>query len=177
MNTSENKETARTEIHTLGEFGLVERLTKAFSIKNTSTLKGIGDDAAVIDNQGLKTVISTDMLIEGIHFDLMYHPLKHLGYKAVVVNLSDIYAMNARPKQIFVSIGISNRFSVEAVEEFYLGIKKACEFYGVDLAGGDTTSSPKGLVVSITAVGQGIEEKLVYRNGASSGDLICVSGD
>jgi thiamine-monophosphate kinase len=177
MNTSDNKETTRTEIHTIGEFGLIDKVIKPFSIVNKSTLKGIGDDAAVIDNEGFKTVISTDMLIEGIHFDLMYHPLKHLGYKAVVVNLSDIYAMNAIPKQIFVSIGISNRFSVEAVEELYWGIKKACERYGVDLAGGDTTSSPRGLVLSITAVGQGVQEKLVYRNGAKVGDLICVSGD
>ena len=177
MNTSDNKETTRTEIHTIGEFGLIDKVVKPFSIVNKSTLKGIGDDAAVIDNEGFKTVISTDMLIEGIHFDLMYHPLKHLGYKAVVVNLSDIYAMNAIPKQIFVSIGISNRFSVEAVEELYWGIKKACERYGVDLAGGDTTSSPRGLVLSITAVGQGVQEKLVYRNGAKVGDLICVSGD
>ena len=177
MNTSDNKETTRTEIHTIGEFGLIDKVVKPFSIVNKSTLKGIGDDAAVIDNEGFKTVVSTDMLIEGIHFDLMYHPLKHLGYKAVVVNLSDIYAMNAIPKQIFVSIGISNRFSVEAVEELYWGIKKACERYGVDLAGGDTTSSPRGLVLSITAVGQGLQEKLVYRNGAKVGDLICVSGD
>ena len=161
MNTSDNKETTRTEIHTIGEFGLIDKVVKPFSIVNKSTLKGIGDDAAVIDNEGFKTVVSTDMLIEGIHFDLMYHPLKHLGYKAVVVNLSDIYAMNAIPKQIFVSIGISNRFSVEAVEELYWGIKKACERYGVDLAGGDTTSSPRGLVLSITAVGQGLQEKLV----------------
>lgn len=177
MNTSDNKETTRTEIHTIGEFGLIDKVVKPFSIVNKSTLKGIGDDAAVIDNEGFKTVVSTDMLIEGIHFDLMYHPLKHLGYKAVVVNLSDIYAMNAIPKQIFVSIGISNRFSVEAVEELYWGIKKACERYNVDLAGGDTTSSPRGLVLSITAVGQGVQEKLVYRNGAKVGDLICVSGD
>jgi thiamine-monophosphate kinase len=177
MSTNDNLESKRTEIHTIGEFGLIDKLMLPFATKNSATLKGVGDDAAVIDNEGFKTVISTDMLIEGIHFDLMYHPLKHLGYKAVIVNLSDIYAMNARPKQIFVSIGISNRFSVEAVEELYQGIQKACEMYGVDLAGGDTTSSPRGLVLSITAVGQGIQEKLVYRDGAKVGDLICVSGD
>ena len=167
----------RTEISTLGEFGLIERLTKDFAPQNSSTLRGIGDDAAVIDNGSLATVVSTDLLVEGIHFDLMYTPLKHLGYKAVVVNLSDIYAMNAQPKQITVSLAISNRFSVEALEELYEGIREACKRYGVDLVGGDTTSSLKGFVISVTAIGQGDPKKLTYRNGAKVGDLLCVTGD
>ncbi|MFQ5448268.1 MAG: thiamine-phosphate kinase [Saprospiraceae bacterium] len=173
----EKKEKARTEITDLGEFGLIEHLTKGFEIKQPSTLKGVGDDAAVIENGNSLTVVSTDLLVEGIHFDLMYFPLKHLGYKAVAVNLSDIYAMNARPKQITVSIAISNRFSVEAVDELYAGIKAACEHYDVDLAGGDTTSSGKGLIISVTAIGQGEKGKLTYRNGAKPGDLICITGD
>lgn len=167
----------RTEIGELGEFGLIKRLTQGNETINPSTIKTIGDDAAVIDNTGFQTVISTDMLVEGIHFDLMYTPLKHLGYKSVVVNLSDIYAMNAVPKQITVSLALSNRFSVEAVEELYEGIYAACKHYGVDLVGGDTTSSPRGLVISVTAIGQGQKDKLVYRNGAKVGDLVCVTGD
>ncbi len=168
---------SRTDVNKLGEFGLIEHLTKKFQTQQSSTLKGIGDDAAVIDNGNFKTVISTDMLIEGIHFDLAYSPLEHLGYKAVVVNLSDIYAMNALPKQITVSMALSNRFSVEALEAVYKGIFRACSFYGVDLIGGDTTSSPKGLCLSITAIGQGETQKLAYRNGAKVGDLLCITGD
>ena len=167
----------RTEIGSLGEFGLIDRLTKNNPTVQSSTFKSIGDDAAVIDNNGFLTVISTDLLIEGIHFDLMYAPLKHLGYKAVVVNLSDIYAMNAEPKQITVSLAISNRFSVEAIEELYEGIYAACKHYNVDLIGGDTTSSPRGLIISVTAIGQGEKDKLVYRNGAKVGDLVCITGD
>lgn len=167
---------ARTELSELGEFGLIEVLTKDARLKNTSTLKGAGDDAAVIDHKGKKTVISTDLLIENVHFDLIYTPLKHLGYKAVVVNLSDIYAMNATPTQITVSIAVSNRFSVEAVHEIYKGVHAACEEYGVDLIGGDTTSSIKGLMISVTAIGEANEEDLVYRNTAQVGDLVCVSG-
>jgi thiamine-monophosphate kinase len=168
---------SRTDVNTLGEFGLIEHLTKYFVDRNPGTIKGIGDDAAVIDAAGLETVVSTDMLVEGIHFDLMYSPLKHLGYKAVVVNLSDIYAMNAVPSQITVSIAISNRFSVEALEELYSGILAACEFYKVDLVGGDTTSSPKGMIISITAIGHAPKDKVVYRSGAKAGDIMCVSGD
>ncbi|MEL6659717.1 MAG: thiamine-phosphate kinase [Bacteroidota bacterium] len=167
----------RTDVNTLGEFGLIDHLTRQFPVLNESTKLGIGDDAAVIDNQGLQTVVSTDMLVEGIHFDLMYSPLKHLGYKAVVVNLSDIYAMNATPKQITVSLALSNRFSVEALEELYAGIYLACERYGVDLVGGDTTSSNKGLIISVTAIGQAATDKLVYRSGAKVGDIICITGD
>ncbi|MFN7118888.1 MAG: thiamine-phosphate kinase [Saprospiraceae bacterium] len=167
----------RTEIGELGEFGLIDRLTKNITFHNPSTIKGVGDDAAVIDNQGFLTVVSTDMLVEGIHFDLMYTPLKHLGYKSVVVNLSDIFAMNAIPKQVTVSIAMSNRFSVEALEELYAGIYTACDFYNVDLIGGDTSASNKGLIISVTAIGQGKKDKLVYRNGAKVGDLICISGD
>lgn len=167
----------RTDVNTLGEFGLIDHLTRDFPIIQPSTLKGIGDDAAVIDNGAFCTVVSTDMLVEGIHFDLAYMPLRHLGYKAVVVNLSDIYAMNALPRQITVSIAMSNRFSVEALDELYAGIRAACDTYGVDLVGGDTTSSPKGLTISVTAIGQGEKEKLSYRNGAKPGDLICITGD
>ena len=167
---------ARTELSELGEFGLIEVLTKEARLKNPSTLKGAGDDAAIIDHKNKKTVISTDLLVENVHFDLIYTPLKHLGYKAVVVNLSDIYAMNATPTQITVSIAVSNRFSVEAVHEIYRGIHAACEEYGVDLIGGDTTSSIKGLTLSITAIGEANEEDLVYRNTAQVGDLVCVSG-
>lgn len=170
-------EIKRTEISTLGEFCLIEKLTKEFKVKNKSTLKGIGDDAAILDYSGFKTVVSTDLLIEGIHFDFAYFPLRHLGFKSVIVNLSDIYAMNAIPKQITVSMALSNRFSVEALEEIYFGIKTACEAYGVDLIGGDTTSSQSGLVISITSIGLGEEDKLTYRSGAKSGDIICVTGD
>ncbi len=167
----------RTELGQLGEFGLIEHLTNGHSPRNKSTIKGIGDDAAVLDHENFQTVVSTDIMVESIHFDLGYTPLKHLGYKAVVSNLSDIYAMNATPKQITVSLAISNRFSVEALEELYAGIYKACDYYNVDLIGGDTTSSLKGLFISITAIGQGEKDKLVYRNGAKVGDLLCVSGD
>ncbi|GLR18204.1 thiamine-phosphate kinase [Portibacter lacus] len=167
----------RTDVNEFGEFGLIEHLTKYFVDQNPTTVKGVGDDAAVIDNNNLTTVVSTDMLVEGIHFDLMYSPLKHLGYKAVVVNLSDIYAMNAVPGQITVSLAISNRFSVEALDELYSGILAACEYYKVDLVGGDMTSSPKGMVISVTAIGSAPKENLVYRNGAKAGDLICISGD
>lgn len=167
----------RTDVNTLGEFGLIEHLTRNFPLQQSSSLKGVGDDAAVMQFGADCTVVSTDMLVEGIHFDLAYTPLKHLGYKAVAVNVSDIYAMNARPRQITVSLAISNRFSVEALDEFYEGIRAACEYYGVDLVGGDTTSSLKGLVISITAIGQAPESELVYRNGAQVGDLICITGD
>ncbi len=170
-------EEKRTDVNTLGEFGLIEHLTQNFPIRQPSTLKGIGDDAAVIENGPFCTVVSTDLLVEGIHFDLAYTPLKHLGFKAVAVNVSDIYAMNAFPKQITVSIAISNRFSVEALEELYDGIRAACEIYEVDLVGGDTASSPRGLTLSITAIGQCEKDKLVYRNGAKVGDLICITGD
>lgn len=168
---------SRTDVNTLGEFGLIEHLTQGFELRNASTLKGINDDAAVIDNGKFLTVVSTDLLIEGIHFDLMYTPLKHLGYKAVVVNVSDIYAMNARPQQITVSIAISNRFSVEALDELYAGIRAACDHYGVDLVGGDTSSSNKGLLISVTAIGQGEAELLTYRNTARVGDLVCITGN
>lgn len=171
------KQSTRTDVNELGEFGLIEHLTKTVQIQQPSTHKGIGDDAAVIDNGHFLTVISTDMLAEGIHFDLAYTPLQHLGYKAVVVNLSDIVAMNAYPRQITVSMALSNRFSVEALEELYKGIHRACQFYNVDLIGGDTTSSRSGLVLSVTAIGQGEKDKLVYRNGAKVGDLICITGD
>lgn len=164
-------------VNDLGEFGLIERLTKRFEATQSGTIKSVGDDAAVLDAQGKKVVISTDLLVEGIHFDMMYMPLKHLGYKAVVVNLSDIYAMNAQPKQITVSLAISSKFSVEALDEIYEGVYHACQRYGVDLVGGDTTSSLKGLIISVTAIGYQDEEKIVYRNGAKVGDLVCVSGD
>lgn len=171
------QEEKRTDVNDLGEFGLIDHLTENTEIKHKSTTKGIGDDAAVIDNGNFQTVVSTDALVEGIHFDLMYMPLKHLGYKSVVVNLSDIYAMNATPKQVLVSIAISNRFSVEALEELYDGIHTACKQYGVDLIGGDTTSSPKGLYISVTAIGQGEKDKLTYRDGAKVGDILCVTGN
>ncbi|MBV9986187.1 MAG: thiamine-phosphate kinase [Chitinophagaceae bacterium] len=167
----------RTEIAELGEFGLIEHLTKNFETHHASTILGVGDDAAVIDHFGKQTVVTTDLLIEGIHFDLMYTPLKHLGYKSVIVNLSDVYAMNAMPTQITMSIGISNRFSVEALDEFYEGVFLACEKYGVDLVGGDTSSSNKGLIISVTAIGEAEADKLVKRSTAQKGDLICVSGD
>ncbi len=172
----EDKNT-RTELSSLGEFGLIEYISKSVEIKNPESIKGIGDDAAIIDYSEYQTVVSTDMLIEGVHFDLTFHPLKHLGYKAVVVNLSDIYAMNAEPKQVLVAVGLSNRFSVEAVEELYAGMLLACKKYGVDMVGGDTTSSKAGLVISITAIGKAKKEELVYRSGAQMHDLVCVSGD
>jgi thiamine-monophosphate kinase len=167
----------RTEITTLGEFGLIEHLTKNFETHNASTVLSVGDDAAVIDHFGKQTVVTTDLLLEGIHFDLMYTPLKHLGYKAVMVNLSDVYAMNAQPTQITISIGISNRFSVEAITEFYEGVHIACEKHGVDLVGGDTSSSQKGFVISVTAIGEVAPDTFVKRSTANVGDLICVSGD
>jgi thiamine-monophosphate kinase len=167
----------RTEITSLGEFGLIEHLTKNIDIKNSSSLVGVGDDGAVIDHFGRQTVLSTDLLIEGIHFDLSYTPLKHLGYKSVVVNVSDIYAMNATPTQILLSIGFSNRFSLEALDEFYAGVYAACEAYNIDLVGGDTSSSQKGFIISITAVGEVAPDKYVKRNGANVNDLICVSGE
>src|SRR5918993_687145 len=166
----------RTEIATLGEFGLIKYLTQNIEIQNASTVLGVGDDAAVIDHFGKQTVITTDMLVEGIHFDLMYTPLKHLGYKSVIVNLSDIYAMNAVPTQITVSIGISNRFSLEALTEFYEGVFAACDKYEVDLVGGDTSSSQKGFIISITAVGEVATDKFVKRSTAQTGDLLCCTG-
>jgi len=167
----------RTEISSLGEFGLIDHLTKNFEIQNASTIVSVGDDAAVIDHFGKQTVITTDLLIEGIHFDLMYTPLKHLGYKSVIVNLSDVYAMNATPTQITLSVGISNRFSVEALDEFYEGVYAACERYNVDLVGGDTSASNKGFIISLTAIGEVAPDKFVKRSTANKGDLICVSGD
>lgn len=168
---------SETEISTLGEFGLIESLTHDFKVKNSSTVKGVGDDCAVIDNAGKKTLVTTDLLLEGIHFDLTYTPLKHLGYKAVAVNLSDVYAMNGTPRQITVSLGISKRFTVEHINELYAGIYAACERYGVDLVGGDTSASVTGLLISITCIGEANEEEIVYRSGAKDTDLICVSGD
>jgi thiamine-monophosphate kinase len=167
----------RTEIASLGEFGLIEHLTKNIEIQNASSVVGVGDDAAVIDHLGNQTVITTDLLIEGIHFDLSYTPLQHLGYKSVVVNVSDVYAMNATPTQITVSIALSNRISLEAITEFYEGVYAACEKYGVDVVGGDTTASNKGFIISVTAIGEAKENKIVRRSGAKKGDLICVSGD
>jgi thiamine-monophosphate kinase len=171
------EEQQRTEIASLGEFGLIEHLTRNNETVQAGTLLSVGDDAAVIDQFGRQTVITTDMLLEGVHFDLMYTPLKHLGYKAVAVNLSDIYAMCATPTHITISIGISNKFSVEALDEFYEGVYAACEKYNVDLIGGDTASSLKGFVISITAIGEVAPDKFVTRTGAKKGDLICVSGD
>ncbi|HRH68274.1 MAG TPA: thiamine-phosphate kinase [Flavobacteriales bacterium] len=167
----------RTELSALGEFGLIERLASRIVPSHASTLKGIGDDAAVIDPQGLHQVITTDMLVEGVHFDLAYVPLKHLGYKSVVVNLSDVYAMNAEPRQVVVALGLSNRFPVEAVDELYEGLLMACRNYGVDLVGGDTTASRSGLVISITAIGVAKKEHIIYRSGAKDNDLLVVSGD
>jgi thiamine-monophosphate kinase len=168
---------SRTEIGDLGEFGLINHLTKNIELHNASSIVGVGDDAAVIDHFGKQTVITTDMLVEGIHFDLMYTPLKHLGYKSVVVNLSDIYAMNAEPTQITLSIAFSNRFSVEALDEFYEGVYAACTKYGVDLIGGDTCSSQKGFIISVTAIGEVKPDKYVKRSTARNGDLLCCSGD
>jgi thiamine-monophosphate kinase len=173
----EDKTPQRTSIAQLGEFGLIDHLTKHFEIKNESTLKGIGDDAAVLDFKDKKTIISTDLLIEGVHFDLAYMPLKHLGYKAVTVNLSDIYAMNAKATQITVSVAVSNRFPLEALEELFAGITLAAKEYNVDVIGGDTTSSQKGLIISITAIGEADTADLVYRNGAKQTDLLVVTGD
>ncbi len=171
------EDTSRTELSSLGEFGLIKHLTEHVTIKNPSSLKGVGDDAAVIQYENKVTLVSTDMLVEGVHFDLTYVPLKHLGFKSVIVNLSDIYAMNGTPKQITVSLALSNRFSVEAAEELYAGMITACEKYGVDIVGGDTTSSLSGLVISITVIGEAEKDKVVYRNGAKEKNLLCVSGD
>ena len=172
----ENKNN-RTELSSLGEFAIIDHISEGIELKNPESIKGIGDDAAILSIGDKMTVVSTDMLVEGVHFDLMFHPLKHLGYKSVVVNLSDIYAMNATPKQILVSIAISNRFSLEAVEELYAGIRMACERYNVDLVGGDTTSSTSGLILSVTAIGIASKDEIVYRSGAKENDLLCVSGD
>lgn len=174
MQENEKKE---TEISQLGEFGLIERLTQDIELKNTSSLKGVGDDAAVLEYKDKEVLLTTDLLLEGIHFDVRYVPLKHLGYKAAVVNFSDIYAMNGQPKQITVSLGVSSRFTLEHIEALYSGIKLACEQYGVDIIGGDTSASASGLVISITCIGEGEKDKIVYRNGAKDTDLICVSGD
>lgn len=167
----------RTEINKLGEFGLIAHLTKHIETSQASTIKGIGDDCAVINSGDHFTVLGADMLVEGVHFDLAYVPLKHLGYKAVVVNLSDVYAMNATPRQITVSIAISNRFSLEAIEELYAGMIQACQLYGVDLVGGDTTTSRSGLVISISALGEVAKDQVVYRSGAKEKDILVVSGD
>jgi thiamine-monophosphate kinase len=171
-----NKDENRTPLSNLGEFGLIDHLTKHFTVSQDSTLKGVGDDAAVISSKQAQ-VLTTDLLVEGVHFDLSYMPLKHLGYKAVMVNLSDVYAMNATATQITVSIAVSNRFTLESLEELYAGIQMACKGYKVDLVGGDTTSSVTGLVISITAVGEANKKDIVYRSGAGEGDLLVVSGD
>lgn len=170
-------ENKQTEISQLGEFGLIERLTGDIKLGNKSSAKGIGDDAAVLEYPDTEVLVTTDLLLEGIHFDLTYVPLKHLGYKSAIVNFSDIYAMNGTPRQITVSLGISRRFTIEHIEELYSGIKLACEVYGVDLVGGDTSASRQGLVISITCVGDAPRDKVVYRSGAKDSDLICVSGD
>lgn len=170
-------ENKQTEISKLGEFGLIEKLTKDIPLKNASTKLGVGDDAAVLNFGDKEALVTTDLLLEGIHFDLRYVPLKHLGYKAAVVNFSDIYAMNGMPKQITVSLGISSRFTVEHIEELYAGIRLACEIYGVDLVGGDTSASVTGLVISITCLGEAKKEDVVLRSGAKPTDIICVSGD
>ena len=167
----------RTEISQLGEFGLIDRIKNSLSLQNPSSLKGIGDDAAVINLGSENLLVSTDMLIEGPHFDLSYVPLQHLGYKAVAVNVSDIAAMNGKPEQIVIAVGLSNRFSLEAVDALYEGIRAACANYKVDLVGGDTTSSPSGLVISVTAIGRASKEKTVLRSGAKANDIICVTGD
>lgn len=173
----EDKNNERTSLAKLGEFGLINHLTKHFNTYHSSTIKGVGDDAAILDSSEKQTVITTDLLIEGVHFDLSYMPLKHLGYKAVMVNLSDVYAMNAEAEQITVSIAVSNRFPLEALEELYAGIQLACDTYKVDMIGGDTTSSTKGMLISITAIGRAVKEDIVYRNGAKPTDLVVVSGD
>lgn len=174
---AEQTQQPRTEIASLGEFKLIDRITEPFQLRQPSSIKGIGDDAAVIAAGNDAILVSTDMLVEGVHFDLMYTPLRHLGYKAVVVNLSDIYAMNGQASQITVSLALSNRFSVEAIEELYAGVRLACEFYGVDLVGGDTTSSLRGLVISVTAIGKAKREAITYRSGAKPGDLLCITGN
>ena len=166
-----------TEISTLGEFGLIDHLTENISLRNDSTRHGVGDDCAVLHYGDRETLVTTDLLLEGIHFDLSYVPLKHLGYKAVVVNLSDIYAMNGTPRQITVSLGISKRFTLEHIEQLYAGMRIACEEYGVDIVGGDTSASVTGLIISITCLGDAKRDEIVYRNGARDTDLVCVSGD
>ena len=168
---------AKTNISTLGEFGLIKHLTEDIKPKNNTTKYGIGDDAAVLDFKGYQTLVTSDILLEGIHFNLEYVPLKHLGYKAAVVNFSDIYAMNGRPTQLIVSLGISKRFAVEDLEQLYAGLKTACDIYGVDIVGGDTTSSMTGLTISITCIGEAKKEDIVYRNGAKVNDLICCTGN
>lgn len=173
----ENSDQSKTDLSELGEFGLIDHLTKSFNITPEFTLKGIGDDAAVLDFKEEKVIVTTDLLVEGVHFDLSYMPLKHLGYKAVMVNLSDVYAMNATPRQITVSIAVSNRFPVEALEELYAGIKLASKLYKVDVVGGDTSSSTSGLIISVTALGGAKEEEVVYRSGAKANDLLVVTGD
>lgn len=168
---------SRTELSSLGEFGLIDHITKHIELTQESTIKGVGDDAAILNFNNEQIVVTTDMLLEGIHFDLAYVPLKHLGYKAITVNLSDVFAMNAKPTQVLVSIGVSNRFSLEAIEEIYQGMNIACKRYGVDLVGGDTSASKQGLVISVTAIGKQSAEKIVKRTGASINDLVCVTGD
>lgn len=172
-----DNEITRTELDELGEFGLIDHLTHDFPLCNPSSLKGVGDDAAVINHEGERTLVSVDLLVEGVHFDMTYTPLKHLGYKSAVVNFSDIYAMNGTPTQIVVGLALSNRYSLEALEELYSGIRLACERYNVDMVGGDTTSSKSGLMISITVIGKAREEDVVYRSGAKKNDLLCVSGD
>ena len=173
----EDKNTQKTSLAELGEFGLINHITKYFKVENASTIKAIGDDAAVLDASKKQTLVTTDLLIEGVHFDLSYMPLKHLGYKAVMVNLSDVYAMNGTAEQITVSIAVSNRFPLEAIEELYAGIQLACNTYKVDLVGGDTTSSTKGILISVTAIGKAEKDEVVYRNGAKVGDTICAVYD
>lgn len=173
----EDKNQQRTDLSQLGEFGLIDHLSKSFEIKQKSTIKAIGDDAAVLEYDNKRVVVTTDFLVEGVHFDLSYMPLKHLGYKAVIVNLSDVYAMNAESTQITVSIAVSNRFPLEAIEELYAGIQTACKLYDIDLIGGDTTSSTSGLIISVTAIGQVDKDNEVYRSGAKPNDLLVVSGD
>ncbi|MGY0408115.1 MAG: thiamine-phosphate kinase [Polaribacter sp.] len=173
----EDKNQQKTSLAELGEFGLINHITQYFKVENAATFKGIGDDAAVLEASEKQTLITTDLLIEGVHFDLSYMPLKHLGYKAVMVNLSDVYAMNGTAEQITVSLAVSNRFSLEAIEELYAGIQLACETYKIDLIGGDTTSSAKGMLISVTAIGKATKEEIVYRNTAKETDLIVVSGD
>ena len=171
------QENQRTEISTIGEFGLIKRLTEHIQIHNPETKYGVGDDAAVLDFSNQQTLVTTDLLMEGVHFDLVYTPLKHLGYKSAIVNFSDIYAMNGTPKQITVSLAVSKRFCIEDLEQFYEGLQLACQLHGVDIVGGDTTSSVTGLAISITCLGVGNPESITYRHGAKETDLICVSGD
>lgn len=172
-----DEQTGRTELSELGEFGLIDRLTGTIGIRNRSSVKGVGDDCAVVDHGGMQTLVTKDLLVEGVHFDLTYAPLRHLGYKAAVVNISDIVAMNGTPTQLLVGIALSSRFSVEAIEEIFSGIRLACDSYGVDLVGGDTVSSVTGLFISITAVGEVDRKDITYRNTAGKGDLLCVSGN